>query len=193
MQTVEKIYTPQEYLALEEKAEFHSEYRDGEIIPMTGGSTNHNEIVTNLCTLKPILRKQGYRLYAGDVRLWISQFRLYTYPDVMLIRGEPVYHANRTDTIVNPCTLIEVLSTSTQDYDRTTKFKFYRSIPELQEYVLIDQYQPSVEQFSKTDAGWLFQEHESANATLTLTSLGVELPISDLYEGVDFSAPEQSL
>lgn len=187
MQTQERTYTPEQYLQLEEKAEFRSEYHDGEIIQTTGGSTNHNELVTNLAALlKPVLRKQGCRFYSSDVRLWLPHYRRFTYPDAMVIQGEPIYYANRTDTVMNPTLIIEVLSKSTEDYDRQDKFRFYRSLPHLQEYVLINQYELQIEQFTKTDAGWLLRDYEADSETLRFTSVEVEINLADLYEGVVF-------
>ena len=125
-----KRYTPEEYLELEEKADYKSEYRDGEIVSMTGGTTHHNELAGNLYThLKLDLRKQNYKVYMGDVRLWIPRYRQHTYPDVMLIQGQPVYHGKGTTTLTNPQLIAEVLSKSTQNYDQGDKFTYYRSIP----------------------------------------------------------------
>ncbi|MGI0482934.1 Uma2 family endonuclease [Geminocystis sp. CENA526] len=185
--TEKKTYTPEEYLALEEKAEYKHEYRNGEIIAMAGGTINHNEIVTNLCTyLKIALKGQKYRVFISDVRLWIPRNNQYTYPDVMVISGEPIYHKGNTN-ITNPLLVIEVLSVSTQDYDRGTKFSYYRSIPELQEYILIDQYSCKIEQFSKNNQGqWLLTEYETQEETISLESLKLSLKISDIYEQVKF-------
>lgn len=189
MQTPASAYTPEDYLALEEKTEFRHEYRDGVVVPMAGGSLNHNRITGSLYSeFRVRLRGQGLEAFANDVRLWIPRYRQYTYPDVMVIQGDPVYHSNRTDTITNPILIVEVLSKSTQDYDRTTKFKFYRSIPELQEYVLIDQHAIGIEHYTKTATGmWLFQEYESVTATVSFTSINLEMAIADVYEDVDFS------
>ncbi|MEL7418652.1 MAG: Uma2 family endonuclease, partial [Cyanobacteria bacterium J06555_3] len=130
MQLQPRTYTPEEYLQLEEQAEYKSEYRDGAIIPMTGGTTNHNEISGNVyANLKFGLKKQNYRVYIADVRLWIPRHRLYTYPNVMLIKGEPIYADKGTTTVTNPVMIIEVLSPSTQNYDLGEKFTYYRSIP----------------------------------------------------------------
>ncbi|GAB1544724.1 hypothetical protein NUACC21_74000 [Scytonema sp. NUACC21] len=114
-----KIFTPEEYLELEEKAEYKSEYRDGEIVPMAGGTTNHNEIAGNLYSnLKVSLKGRDYRVYIGDVRLWIPRYRQYTYPDIMVIQGQPVYTGTSTTTVMNPSFIAEVLSTSTKNYDQ---------------------------------------------------------------------------
>jgi Uma2 family endonuclease len=189
-----QTYTPEEYLQLEAKAAYKSEYRDGEIVPMTGGTTNHNEIALNLAaTLKLSLRRQNYRVYIGDVRLWIPRYRQYTYPDVMVVQGQPIYTGSNATTITNPQIIVEVLSPSTQNYDQGDKFMYYRSIPEMQEYILIDQNQFYVMQHSKTPEGkWLMSEYEGHEAVLTLSSIEFQIPLSDLYEGVDFSHIEAS-
>lgn len=155
VKTQKLYYTPEKYLELEEKADFKSEYRDGEIIPMTGGTTNHNKIAGNFYAfLKFALKGRNYNVYIGNVRLWIPKYRQHTYPDV--IQGEPEYTGTSTTTVMNPCLITEVLSKSTQNYDQGDKFLYYRSIPKLKEYVLIDQYQHHLIQHVKTAEGkWL--------------------------------------
>ena len=188
LQTNPRIYTPEEYLQLEEQAEYRSEYRDGEIIPMTGGTTNHNEISLNLATnLRFSLKKQNYRVYMADVRLWIPRYRLYTYSDVMAIQGEPVYADKGTTTVMNPILIAEVLSSLTQNYDQGDKFAYYRSIPEMQEYILISQQRYHVMQYAKTEAGWLLSEYETEDSLIKLASVNLELELSDLYTGIDNS------
>jgi len=187
-----RYYTPEEYLELEEKAEYKSEYHDGEIVPMTGGTTNHNEIAGNFYAhLKFALRKQNYRVYIGDVRLWIPRYREHTYPDVMVIQGKPVYTGTNTTTVMNPLLIVEVLSKSTKNYDQGDKFLYYRSIPELQEYILIDQSQYHVMQYVKTaDSQWLFTELEAESGLLSLQSIDFQIALSDLYEKVNFQESE---
>ncbi len=189
MQLQASTYTPEEYIQLEEQAEYKSEYRDGEIIPMTGGTTNHNEISLNLVTnLKFSLKKQNYRVYMADVRLWIPRYRLYTYPDVMLIKGEPIYADRGTTTVMNPVMITEVLSPSTKNYDQGDKFTYYRSIPEMKEYILISQQQYHVMQYTKTEAGkWLLSEYETEDAVIGLGSVDLELELAEIYTGVDFN------
>ena len=103
MQVQSQRYTPEQYLELEEKADYKSEYRDGEIVAMTGGTTNHNELAGNLCAyLKLALRQKNYKVYIGDARLWIPLYRLYTYPDVMVIQGQPIYERKGKTTVTNP-------------------------------------------------------------------------------------------
>ncbi len=189
---IQTRYTPAEYLALEEAAEFRSEYHDGEIIPMTGGSFNHNEIITNLWMMKTKLRSLGYRFYSSDVRLWIPKYRKFTYPDVMVVQGEPVPYENRQDTLTNPRLIIEVLSKSTADYDQGDKFKYYRSLPDLQEYVLINQYDVEIQHYTKADGGfWIYRAYETLAETVNLGSIAVEMTVADIYQGITFAADSQ--
>jgi Uma2 family endonuclease len=185
-------YTPAEYFALEDQAELKSEYHDGEIIPMAGGSFNHNEIITNIGQLKSTLRSKGYRLYSSDVKLWIPKYRKATYPDVMVIEGEPERYDNRTDTLLNPRLIIEVLSKSTEDYDQGDKFKFYRSISSLQEYLLISQYEIDIQHYTKAEGGfWIYRTYETLEETIALTSINTDISVASIYEGIVFE--DQSL
>lgn len=192
MQIKQRYYTPEEYLVQEEVAEFRSEYRDGEIVPMTGGSINHNQIAGNVYAyLKFMLRKTDFKPYIGDLRLWIPRYRQYTYPDVFLIKGQPVFHEQRQDTILNPCFIVEVLSKSTKNYDRTDKFRYYRSIVEFQEYILINQYEIGIEQYTKTEGdSWLFRAYESDSKNIIFHSINAEMAIEDIYENVEFALAE---
>ncbi|MBE9206352.1 Uma2 family endonuclease [Nostoc sp. LEGE 06077] len=188
VQTPPRQYSAEEYLAHEEAAESRSEYRDGEIIPMTGGSLNHNQIIINLVLgLSPRLRQQNYNVYANDLRLWIPRYQAYTYPDVLIIKDEPVFQSGRKDTVINPSIIFEVLSKSTSSRDRGDKFTYYRSIPEFQEYILIDQYQLHIEQFSKTpDGNWLFKETDDEDGVLNLVAANCQIPHRQIYERVNF-------
>lgn len=181
-------YTQEEYLALEQQAEFKSEYHNGEIIPMTGASFNHNRIITRLCAyLLQALQDKNYKPFSSDVRLWIAKYQKFTYPDLMVIQGQPQPYQDRTDTLTNPKLIIEVLSKSTQDYDQGDKFKYYRSIPDLQEYLLINQYELDVQLYTKTDSDfWMFRAYETAADTISLTSIDIELTVANVYEGITF-------
>lgn len=192
LQTEKCDYTPEEYLELESKAESKSEYRDGEIIPVTGGTTNHNKIAGNFYKKFPLkVQGQVYDIYIGDVRLWIPHYRVYTYPDVMVVKGKPVYEGTGKTTITNPLLIVEVLSNSTKNYDKTDKFKYYRSIPELQEYIMIDQYSFSVEQFTKQAKGqWIFKEYEGENAVLKLDFIDFQMSLLEIYARIDFELNE---
>ncbi|MBE9185277.1 Uma2 family endonuclease [Microcoleus sp. LEGE 07076] len=194
LQTTEpRFFTEEQYLAMEETAEYKSEYLDGEIIPMTGGSTNHNRITGNVyIALKLALPEQEYDVFIGDVRPWIQKVRLYTYPDVMVFFGEPEYRNNRTDRITNPQAIVEVLSKSTKNYDRSDKFSFYKTLPSFREYILIDQTKIKVEQYSKTEnKRWLYSEYDEEDTALVFNFFEVEVPLSDVYKKVNFEQVEQ--
>lgn len=187
-QSNSKTYTLNEYRLLEEKAEFRSEYHDGIIIPMSGGTIDHNRIVRNLVRiLDTAFREKPYEVFASDLRLWIPSYRKGTYPDIMVIANAPVFNENRTDEVLNPCMMVEVLSKSTESYDRGDKFLYYRSIPEFREYLLVSQSEYFIEHYQKTGEGqWLLQEYRGNEVKIFLESVEVSLIARDVYEGVDF-------
>ena len=193
MQLQTRTFTPEEYLELEERAEFKSEYRDGAIIPMTGGTTNHNKVAGNFYAyLRFGLRGLDHDVYFSDVRLWLPKYRVYTYPDVMVIQGEPVYTSTSKTTVINPVLIAEVLSKSTQNCDQGDKFLYYRSIPELREYLLFNQSQFRVMQHTKTQEGkWLLTEYEGETTAVKLETIDLEISLNDLYEGVNFADREE--
>jgi len=190
----QQTYTIEEYLNLELASEARSEYRNGEIIPMTGGTPDHNDIAGNLYVLlKLALRGKNYRTFYTDQRLWIPERNLYTYPDVMVVDKPLQLQIGRTDTVVNPCFIAEVLSKSTQDYDRGEKFVAYRTIESFKEYLLIDQYSIHVEHYVKTAAHqWLLSEYDDPNVTLTFSAFEFQIQIADLYETIEFATPDTS-
>jgi Uma2 family endonuclease len=193
MQLTEKqYYTPEEYLELEATADYKSEYIEGQIIPMAGASINHNRISLNLSSgLNFAFRDKNYEVFMGDIRLWIPQKLIYTYPDVMIIADEPEFFNNRTDTITNPQVIIEVLSKSTKGYDREDKFVAYRTIPSFQEYLLIDQNRIHVEQFSKTGKKrWNLCEYDEEDEKISLVTVPFEISLQDLYNKVKFEVVE---
>ena len=183
-----KYYTPEKYLELEEKSDTKNEYLDGEIIPMVGGTTNHNQIAINFCRAFPLtINNQDYYIYINDVKLWIPDYRFYTYPDLMIIEGEPVYQSENKNIVTNPKIIIEVLSDSTQNYDKTEKFRAYRSLPSLQEYILISQSSYYVEQFIKqTEQQWLFNAIEGENNHLALDGIDFSISFPQLYHRIIF-------
>jgi len=193
--TEKRYYTPEEYLALEESAIDKSEYHDGEIVPMTGGTTNHNKLALNFCRKFPLtIKEQDYETFINDVRLWIPQTRRYVYPDIMVIQGEPVYHENNKTIVTNPLAIIEILSNSTKDYDRGGKFLAYRSIPEFREYILIDQYSYHIEQFAKNSNGkWVLTEYDSEDSVLTLESVEFQMPLREIYERINFEVKAEEV
>ncbi len=189
----QKYYTPEEYLALEESADYRSEYYQGEIFAMSGGSANHNRLAGNLyLALRENLEGKSCEAFITDMRLLVKKTGLYTYPDVMVVCGRLQFVKGRTDTLTNPVLIVEVLSEATQAYDRGAKFELYRGLDSLQDYVLIDQARVYVEYFHKlADGRWLLTELNSLEAVLKLESVEVELPLSRIYERVEWeSQPE---
>ena len=183
-----KRYTVAEYLELEEQAEFKSEFVDGEIVSMAGATANHNKIVLNFCRLFPVsIDGQDYDIFMSDMRLWMPDYSRYTYPDVMVVAGQPIFTDEKQTAITNPCLIVEVLSNSTQEYDRASKFKLYRSILSFREYVLVYQNSYCVEQYTKQDDGrWILTEYLEEDAVLKLESVSFEISLRDLYKRVTF-------
>lgn len=190
--TQKQYYTPEEYLELEATADYKSEYIDGQIIPMAGASINHNRITGNFyAALNFAFKNQNYEVFMGDMRLWIPQKLIYTYPDVIIIADEPEFFNNRTDTITNPQVIIEVLSKSTKSYDREDKFAAYRTIPTFQEYLLIDQNRIHVEQFSKIGKKrWNLCEYDEEDENISLVTVPFTISLQDLYNKVNFEVAE---
>jgi Uma2 family endonuclease len=184
-----KLYTPDEYLALEVESAIRHEYRNGEILAMAGGLPTHNEIAGDLLFLfKAALKQKPYSVFVCDQRLLIPSGNLYTYPDVMVVPRPIELQAGRKDTVINPILIAEVLSDSTKDYDRGDKFISYRSIPTFQEYLLISQDAPHVEHHEKqNEKQWLFTEYDGLDATVMLSSIGVEIALADLYENINLN------
>jgi Uma2 family endonuclease len=188
----QRYYSPEEYLELEVNSEERHEYIDGQIIPMTGGTPNHNQITGNFyAALNFALKRQPYRVFVTDQRLWIPSKRIHTYPDIVVVATPLQLQEGRKDTITNPLMIVEVLSKSTQSYDRAEKFAAYRTIASFQEYLLIDQYTMHVEQYTKTDNNkWIFSEYENIDMTISLASIPFQIILEDIYDKVDFEADE---
>ena len=183
-----KIYTPEEYLEFEVNSDTRHEYINGEIIPMTGGTPSHNDLASILnAILRTNLKGSPYSIFIAGQRLWIPDFGIHTYPDVMVVAKPIELQAGRKDTVTNPVLIAEVLSKSTKSYDRDEKFAAYRTISTFQEYLLIDQYTPHVEQYSKTDANkWIFSEYDSLKAYVELQSIACNIPLADIYDDIEF-------
>nr|WP_242019806.1 Uma2 family endonuclease [Trichocoleus sp. FACHB-40] len=189
-----KLYTDEEYLEFEVNSEERHEYINGEIVLMTGGTPNHNQITGNFyAALNFALKHQPYRAFVTDQRLWIPRKRIYTYPDVMVVQGELQLQEGRRDTITNPLMIAEVLSASTRSYDKDAKFTAYRTIPGFQEYLLIDQYTMHIEQYFKTEQKrWTFIEYDDANEIVSLNSLSFQISLADIYDKIEFESLEVS-
>jgi len=176
----------EEYLVLERQSEERHEFLDGETFAMTGASRWHNRIVLNIAAALHVqLRGRPCEAFASDMRVRVSATGLYTYPDVVVVCGEPRFDDSELDTILNPTLLVEVLSPSTEGYDRGKKFAHYRTIEALAEVVLISQEQVEVERFSRQpEGGWLLLEANRLEDSLPLPTIGCELPLSAVYERV---------
>jgi Uma2 family endonuclease len=186
----QRTYTREEYLEFEVASEERHEYVNGDIRLVTGGTPNHNDIAGNLYVqIKLALKGKPYRTFYTDQRLWVPDRSLYTYPDVMVVEKPLQLQTGRTDTVINPCFIAEVLSKSTQDYDHGEKFSTYRTIDSFREYLLIDQYSIHVEHYVKTAANqWLLSEYADPNVTLSLNTFETQIEINALYENIDINA-----
>ncbi len=178
-------YTPEQYLDLERRAEYKSEYVNGRIYAMTGASREHNVIALTIASgLFTRFRGRPCEVYQSDMRVKVSPTGLYTYPDVVALCGAPAFEDAHVDTLLNPAVVVEVLSPSTAAYDRGEKFAHYRRLPSLHEYVLVSQDRVRVEHYARHGAGWLLTEFEGPDATLELPALGCALPLAEVYERV---------
>lgn len=180
--------TADEYLALERSSEFRSEYFAGEMVAMTGGSWEHGLVIGNVfAELKRLLRGGPCQVHASELRARVPD-GLYTYPDLVVVCGEPRFEDACRDTVLNPKLIAEVLSPSTESYVRGRKFEHYRSLESLAEYLLVAQDRPRVEKFMRQEDGvWLFVDAAGLDKVVPLVSLGCELSLAAAYDGVDFS------
>jgi Uma2 family endonuclease len=188
MSALPKVYlTPQEYLALERKSNHKSEYWGGEIFAMAGASERHNLVATNvIVTLGTQLRGRNCRVYPSDMRVRVPATGLYTYPDVVVVCGKPQFEDNENDTLLNPTIIIEVLSKSTEGYDRGRKFQNYRSLDSLTEYILIAQDAYRIEQYVRQpDNQWLLSETQDPLGQVQLPTINCTLAVADVYDKVD--------
>jgi Uma2 family endonuclease len=175
-------YTPEQYLALERKAEFRSEYIDGGIHPMSGASDQHNVIAGNFYTLFRIALRGRGRAYMNDMRVRVVPGGLYTYPDVIGVLGQTRFEDPKTDTLLNPTVIVEVLSPSTEAYDRGAKFESYRRLDSLREYLLVSQERVHVERFARRGEEWLLTEFGRLDEVLQLESIGCDVPVREVYD-----------
>jgi Uma2 family endonuclease len=180
--------SPEDYLALERSAEFKSEYFDGEIFAMAGASESHNLIVINtIRELSSQLKKRSCKVYANDMRVRVSPTGLFTYPDVMVVCGQTQFDDSHLDTLLNPTLIVEVLSDSTEAYDRGRKFEHYRKLESLAEYVLIAQHRPHVESYRRQpDQRWVFAESDGLDDSLPLDAIDCKLALAEIYDKVEF-------
>lgn len=180
-------FTPEEYLAMERKATHKSEYLNGHIFAMAGASLEHNQITFNMAAeLGAQLRGTPCTAYVSDLRVKVAATGLHAYPDVVALCGEAIFDDSVMDTLLNPEVIIEVLSESTEAYDRGEKFAHYRRLPTLTDYVLIAQDKLRVEHYVRQDRQWVLSEADDWNGTIHLTSIGCRLALRDIYDKVNF-------
>jgi Uma2 family endonuclease len=188
-----RFVTPEEYLARERTVQFKSEYLNGEMFAMSGASRAHNLIAGNVNgELRGQLRDRPCEVYQSDMRVKVSRTGLYTYPDVAIACDGPQFEDAHVDTLINPTVLFEVLSESTEGYDRGKTFEHYRKITSLKEYVLIAQDECHVERFTRQPEGrWILWESDDPEAVLQLPSIGCELKLSEIYAKIEFGEISQ--
>jgi Uma2 family endonuclease len=185
-----KLYTFEEYLRREEKAVEKHEFYNGKIIKMPGGTDIHSEISVNtVSALKVVIRPlpKKFRVYSSDLKIYLEPNDVGVYPDALVVCQVPIFWNNRRDIIVNPLLIVEVLSPSTQSYDRLGKFDLYKSLPSFQEYVLINADKHSVEtRFREEPDLWRIKTEDNINNSVALRSLGVAISMADIYEDIVF-------
>ena len=184
--------TPEEYLALERQAEYKSEYFDGEIFSMSGASPNHNQITANvLAEIHAQFKKRPSRVYVNDMRVKVSPTGLYTYPDIVALCDKSRFDDTQKDTLLNPTVLIEVLSDSTANYDRGIKFKHYRTLDSLKEYLLVAQDEYHIEHYVRqANNQWLLSETSDLQDVIELHSINCRLALTDIYNKVEIENRE---
>jgi Uma2 family endonuclease len=182
----EPRFTPEEYLAMERGAKFKSEYIDGEIVAMVGASERHNLIVVNLTTLLNMqLGNRPCKVYSSDLRVDVRERGLYAYPDVIVMCGEARFRDDEMDNLLNPTLIIEVVSKSTEGYDRGEKFAKYRRIESLAEYLLFAQNKSRVEHYVRqANDEWLLSETDELDDTIYLPSIACQLKLGEVYNKV---------
>ena len=181
--------TPEEYLEFERKSEKRHEYFDGEIFAMSGAKRNHNKIAGNLSGLLwQHLKGKNCEFYPTDMRVFVPETGLYTYPDLVVVCGEPKFKDDVFDTLLNPVLLIEILSDSTESYDRGKKFQHYRSIETLREYVLVAQDEARIEKYVKSGDGfWVLSEAVGSDAEIEFSSIECRIALAEVFDKIDFS------
>jgi len=196
MSSVPKTYlTPEQYLEIERKAECKSEYFQGEMFAMAGASPAHIGVVFNtILAIGPQLRSRSCRGFSSDMRVHIPATGLYTYPDVIAVCGKPQFRDGQPDSLLNPTLIVEVLSPSTEAYDRGRKFEHYRSLDSLREYLLISSERVSTDLFTRQpDGRWLLSSADRLDASIELQTIGGTLALADLYADIGFDSPPTPL
>lgn len=193
MSTARKLkLTPQQYLEQERRAEFKSEFYAGEVFAMAGASRWHVRISGNFFgEARSLLKGQRCEPFTNDMRVLVDATGLYTYPDVIIVCGEAQFADNEFDTLLNPTVIVEVLSDSTEAWDRGRKAAHYRRLPSLQEYILIAQNEPRVEQYRRQQNGdWTLKETTDLDAEIKIPSVGIRILLREIYARVEWPASD---
>jgi Uma2 family endonuclease len=188
---VHERISPEEYLRQERLAESKSEYDDGVVYAMSGASEAHNALVAGLVRSLGNRLSSHRRVYPSDLRVRIQRPTRFFYPDVTVVCGERRFADDEKDVLLNPLIVFEILSETTDAYDRGRKFAAYQKIESLQEYVLVSQDRYLVEHFRRDGDHWLYVAVSGSEATLPLAAAGCELPLREIYYQVDLSSPEE--
>jgi Uma2 family endonuclease len=183
-----KFATPEEYLAFERISLEKHEYYQGEVFALSGAGMRHNRIQVNFIgEVRNYLKGKPCDVFGSELRVHIPDNSLYTYPDALIVCGGPEMLDNEFDTLLNPIVIVEILSRTTQNYDRGDKFALYRAIPSLREYILINSEKVGVEHYYRQeDQDWLLHEQQALTEHLFVRSIDFSLPLSELYSGVEF-------
>jgi Uma2 family endonuclease len=180
-------YTAEDYLALERNAPYKSEFHAGQIYAMVGASREHNLVSLNVGSeLRRQLKSRPCEAYVNDMRVRAAQAKNYYYPDIAVVCGQPELGDDHGDILLNPTLLVEVLSPSTEAFDRGGKFTNYRKIPSLREYLLVSTHEPRIEHYVRQGEAWLLTETEGLDATLVLEAIGCTLALSEVYDKIQF-------
>jgi Uma2 family endonuclease len=186
------LLTPEQYLHRDREADFKSEFYRGEMFAMAGASAKHNLIVLNCgAVLREQLKQRPCLVYSSDLRVQVQATGLFTYPDLSIVCDDPQFEYDQGDVLVNPNVIVEVLSESTEAYDRGKKFEHYRQIPSLNHYVLISQDRHSIEVFTRTGEGeWTLRAEQSPDASVELAAIECSLPLAEVYDKVNWESKE---
>ena len=181
-----KLFTPEEYLDLEEKSEYRSEYNEGIITAMAGGTASHIRITNNIDRLFGNRLSASCESMTSDMKVRVENYRKFYYPDVLVICGDWLFYQKRKDAITNPILIVEVLSDSTEAKDRGEKMLAYRTLESLREYVLVSQDKPTVEQYIKiADGNWIHKATIGLKSVIKFESIGIELALEEIYQRVE--------
>lgn len=187
------MISPEEYLRFEREAEERHEYDNGRISAMAGESANHNRVYVSLTAIVgKQLKGKPCEAFSPNMKVAINSAGKFFYPDLSVVCGKPLFHDDKQDVLLNPKVIIEVLSPSTEKYDRSVKFQAYQQIESLTDYLLISQDKPLVEHFERQSGGqWLYTAHRGLAAIVQLSSIDCQLPLAEIYDRVEFPPEEE--